>query len=281
MHDLWLGSEASYHYVAEALKRAREQLGEGGARRELIKLMHDNDEDDPNPVQTEVIGNVGVIKVTGGTVTNSSWITRWLGIPSYADIQERFLEMADDYSVKAIVLSIDSPGGAAKGVSQLSDFIRAYSNGVKNVIGFNAGSVCSAALWYGTGGVQLHSCREGETGSVGAIMVHMEYTEALKMDGVSARVFRSAPYKALGNPYEKLEDKAIKDISERIMRSHNAFVAGLSSNLGLKEDYVGSTIANGKVYGAEDAVKLKMVHSIQTFEQLVARLNKKLDNPSR
>lgn len=281
MFDLWFGDEASYHAVATVLKKAREELGEAGARIQLMNLRRDDDDFDENPVQTEVIGKVGVIKVTGGTVTNSSWITKLFGIASYSDIQERFLEMADDPYVKAVVLSIDSPGGAAKGVSQLSDFIRSFSNNVKNVVSYNSGSVCSAALWYGTGGTHMVSSKEGETGSVGAVMVHMEYTESLKMEGVSAKVFRSAPFKALGSPYEKLDDKATKDIMDRLMRNHNSFVSGLSFNLGLKEDYVSGTIANGKVYGAEEALKLKLVHSIQPFEQLVARLNEKLDNPPR
>jgi ClpP class serine protease len=122
--------------------------------------------------------------------------------------------------------------------------------------------------------------QDASIGSIGAIYVHREITEALKMEGIKATVFRSAPYKALGTPYEKLNDTAKQEIEAELMLGHNKFVDTLAHNTGVKVETV-HTWATGKVFAADKALNMGLLDSIQPVENVIAKLNKKLENAPR
>src|SRR4051812_49200179 len=59
----------------------------------------------------------------------------------------RALEQANDNpSISAIILQIDSPGGAVDGTQQFADAIK---NSKKPVVAYINGTMCSAAMWLG------------------------------------------------------------------------------------------------------------------------------------
>jgi ClpP class serine protease len=148
------------------------------------------------------------------------------------------------------------------------------------VISYNTAQQASAAVLYGSGAGQMIAQEESEIGSIGAVAVHREITKQLEMNGIKATVFRSAPYKALGLPYEKLSDMAAKEIQDDIDRSHDRFVTVLAENTGTAKATV-SKWASGKSFEAAEAVKMGLLDSIQPIENVIANLNKRLENAPR
>lgn len=271
---VWAGDESSLDMYLSLLKRV--QTGE--LTPPEVKAMQGDDEEDNNPVGLDVVGNVGVMTISGGTVTSSNWLTRLFGIVSYGDIKERFYQAGEDPNIKGVLMRVETSGGMAEGVGGLSTFISNFNNKVKPVVAHTETKAFSAGYWYGTAGQRTVMGEDARVGSVGAILVHTEYTEAMKQNGIKATVFRSAPYKALGTPYEKLDEKATAELTREVNFWHSKFVKGIAGNLGLDEEKVKNTIANGKTYSAEEAPALGMVHSVLSFEETVGKLNAALEN---
>lgn len=280
MSNLWFGTAESLMSLARDMKAVEEKYGSLNAARHQVKLLSDDDDYDPNPVSYETIGSVAVLGINGPTVTKSNFWTQLLGIASYDDIKVRMNEAFEDPSVKGVMLNIDSPGGNADGCFSLSDFIYEFNAKVMPVVSYDNNSQCSAAVLYGSAAGQMIGDKYAEIGSIGAVAVHREITKALEMAGIKATVFRSAPYKALGLPYEKLTDAAKEEIQTDLMRGHNRFVAAVSHNTGIKLETVQSW-ATGKVFEANDALKMGLLDSIQPFENVIANLNKRLENAPR
>lgn len=268
---LWLGDEASLALYTNALNTCLSKFGVIDGSPQLFGMGEDDEP--PNPVGFEVIGNVGVISVVGSTISRKSFFSRYFGVPSYDDIKERFIEANEEPSVEKVLYVVDSSGGHAEGVKGLSQFIRQFNNKLKPVVGHSSSKALSAGYWTVTAGQKVTGSDESRFGSIGALMVHFDYSESLKQQGVKVSVFRSAPYKALVTPYEPLNDKSRAEIEGELKYLHDLFVNGVAENRGMNSAKVSETIANGKVYRAEQARSFQMIDSILSFEETVGKLN--------
>lgn len=273
----WAGLEES---ALELDLRMREGLKSLERNFEHIqnRASSDDDDEESNPVSVETVGGLAVLSIDGATISKSSWFSRYLGITSYEDIKERISEMADNPDVKAILLSLDTPGGHANGVSKLSSFIRSVSTKVKPIFTHADGSMASAGLWYGSAGTNVSVDPEGKIGSLGVIAVHMEYTKMLEEIGIKPTVFRTSPYKALGSPYEKLTEEAETEIKRELDMMHKSFVSAVASNRDLTSSYVQDKVATGRMFSAEESLALKLADHSLSLDEVVARLVKGLDN---
>lgn len=278
--ELWLGTEQSAFEYQRVLRHVVEKHGSLTA---LVRADGDDDEEEPeNPVPYQLLSNgILLLNISGSTISTTLGWTRYYGLISYQDIKERIAQAADDPAVKLIVLVIDSPGGQASGVKPLAQFIRQVSRKVKPIISFTEKTMASAAVWYGTAADGVYADEDARVGSIGVFLVHMEYVDYFKKEGLTPTVFRTAPYKALGNPYEKLSDKARAEITKEMNEIHERFVNGVALNRSLDAGVVSRDIANGRVFNANEALSLKLIDNVLPFDQVVAKLSKALDNTSR
>lgn len=279
--SLWMGTDTSFHAYVRDVQAAIDKYGSLNAMPHLVKMSGQYDEEgDYNPVGIRTEGAVAILDIEGPTVTKSSFFSQVFGIVAYDDIQNRFMEAHDDPAIKAVLMNIDSGGGNAEGVFKLGRFINEFNASVMPVISYDANRQCSAALLYGSGAGQMIADQDSEIGSIGCIAVQKEFTKMLEMAGIKATVFRSAEFKALGQPYEKLSDTAKAQIQEDVMRVHRQFVNTLVENTGNDLKVVNSW-ANGKVFEASQALKMGLLDSVQPIERVVATLNKRLENAPR
>lgn len=271
----WMGTEDSAHSYRELLFSI---IKEHGSLEAFCRAGRDDDEEE-NPVGLEIVGGkLGIISVSGSTISRTTNYSRYFGMTSYQDIRERFVEASDDSNVKAILLRVDSGGGQAAGTSRLAKFISQVSSKVKPVFTHVEGQMGSAALWYGTAARKVIADEDAMSGSLGVIAIHMEYTEAMKEAGVTPTVMRTSPYKALGNPYEKLTKEAREAIETELKAMHDTFVSAIADNRGMSPSQVQETVATGKMYKTDEAIRLGIVDQKLSLDETVARLLKALDN---
>lgn len=269
MIDAWYGSERSYREVERLLN----SFEMSSSKPQLSNL----DELGPNPINTTITNGLGVMTVKGSIVSTSTWLTRWLGIPSYEDIREAVAGLAGNPDVKAIVINYDTPGGAAKGCKSCANYIREVDTKYKPVVSYTNESACSAGFWLFSAGSQRVVGEDAQIGSVGAIIVHTEYSEMDKNMGITRTVKRSAPYKALGTPFEKLSEEAEKELDDELEYLHNLFVTGIADLTRIPERKVRDTIATGRVFRTEEALRLKMADTTLSFGDTLARIAKRIN----
>jgi len=262
---LWLGTESSYHATISAYQKMAEE-GNDGYKKECFSQDQMDAEDDDEHFLLEIIDGVGLITIRGSMVPGSEGARgAYWGIVGYDDIRNAIIS-AINAGVESIFLDYDTPGGAVKGIMELSDFIKSLE--VKTT-SFTGGIAASGGLWLATAADKFYAARMAEVGSLGVLAVTAEMTEMYKDIGINLRVFKSTPLKAAGNPYEKLTDEAAAQIQKNLDETHQFFVREIAENRGLTDNFVSENIANGKVWFAAEANELRLIDGISTFDDLL------------
>ena len=287
-HQVWFGTEEALNAHAHRYMMIEKTVGSMALLRHTIRpagvdLRSCDDDDDwyPNPVTYELVGSVAVLGITGATENSSSWVTRYLGIPTYQDIRDRMVEAYEDQNVKSVLLYLNTPGGHAIGAFGLAEFIENFNKNVKPVFAFTDTQVASGGVLYGTAAAGLFAHEYSNVGSVGAVIMFMDLSGYYKEIKIEPHVIRSAEYKAVPNPYEKLDEKGKSVLQERVDQWHDRFVSRLEINLDISAAQINKTIANGKMFDAKAAVTMGLAQGITTYDKLVATMDKKYQNTNQ
>lgn len=259
--SLWLGSLESLEEHNNILAKI-----EGMTSKDLADLKASMDRDgepSSNPL-VEVIDEVAIININGVLTSDNSFYSLFYGLVPYSMVADALIEAALDEDIKSILLSVDSPGGSFLGIAVALGALEEAAK-LKKVYTHTSGLMASAAYWLGSGASYVMADKIAMVGSIGTVAVTKEYTEALKMSGVSAHVFRGGEFKQMGNPYEKLSDKARATIDGEIQGAYDLFIDGVANNRRVAGDVVRNTMAEGKVFFANQALSVNMVDKVVSF----------------
>lgn len=224
------------------------------------------------------VGDVGVISISGSLTNTDSWINEFIGATGYPEIRDALVHAVNDVGVKAIVLDINSGGGAVSGVSDTADLIKKIDTQVKPVHAFSDGVIASAAYWLGSSARSLDIGKVTEAGSIGVLTVHKEYSQALKNEGINATVLRAGEFKALGNPYEALGDKAKAEIQGQLDQMYGMFVQHVADARGVTYPVADQKMGQGRVFLGQSAVDVGLADSISSFDAVVSKVQAGIDS---
>ena len=263
---LWAGTEHSLALAMEAHDRMM-----AGA------FSDDEEEDDDEvPFNYSVQGEVGIVSIKGPLTNRDAWYNRLLEITSYADVRHALLYAANQADVKAIVLDIDSGGGAVSGVADAGNLIRLIDENVKPVYSFTDGAMCSAAYWLGCSAREVYSSNVSTVGSIGVIATHMEYSKALKDAGVGVTVIRAGEFKALANSVEPLSDKAKTQLQTQLNSAYQVFLEHVADCRNTTVNLCDANMAQGREFFGKDALAAGLVDGIETFDSMMSKVEMKL-----
>ena len=264
---LWAGTEHSLALAMEAHDRMM-----AGA----FSDDEEDDDDDEVPFNYSVQGDVGIIAIKGSLTNRDAWYNRYLGITSYADIRNALMYAAQDSGVKAIVLDIDSGGGAVSGVADAGNLIKLVDQSVKPVYAFTDGAMCSAAYWLGCSAREVYSSNVSTVGSIGVIATHMEYSKALKDAGVGVTVVRAGEFKALANSVEPLSDKAKTQLQNQLNAAYGVFLDHVADCRKTTVNLCDANMAQGREFFGKEALAAGLVDGIETFDSMMSKVEMKL-----
>lgn len=262
---LWAGTE---HSLALAME-AHDRLMAGA-------FEDDEDEEDEVPFNYAVQGDVAVVTIKGSLTNRDAWYNRYLGVTSYGDIRKAMLYAAEQPEIKAIVLDIDSGGGAVSGVADAGNLIRLIDKNVKPVYSFSDGAMCSAAYWLGCSAREIYSSNVSTVGSIGVIATHMEYSKALKDAGIGVTVVRAGEYKALANSVEPLSEKAKTQLQGQLNAAYNVFLEHVADCRKTTVNLCDANMAQGREFFGKEALAAGLVDGIETFDSMMSKISAKL-----
>lgn len=173
---------------------------------------------------------------------------------------ELIQELADDDKVKAVIITINSPGGTIVGGENLYLGLRALAE-EKPVVSV-MGSTGTSAAYMTAIATQRIFAREGSlTGSIGVLMQTADVTGLMEKLGVKPETIKSGIFKAQPNPLEPLGDQARAHIQGVVMDMHAMFVdmVALRRSKTVEETL---KVADGRVFTGRQALKLGLIDAI-------------------
>jgi capsid assembly protease len=215
-----------------------------------------------------VSNGIAVIDVQGPLISGQlGWLEMLFGMMSYDDIERDFVQALNDPAVKGILFNLDSPGGEAGGMFDLSDAVY-NARGSKPIWAIANEEAYSAAYGIASAADKVFITRTGAVGSVGVIAVHMETSKKDELEGLAYTLIRGGKYKAEQNSLEPLTDHAQQSIQSEVDRIYGMFVEMIARNRGLSPETILKTEA-GIFYG-ELAVNAGFADSIGNLKETLA-----------
>ncbi len=193
---------------------------------------------------------IGIVKING-VIADSEPALRQLR------------KFSDEPRVKAIVVRIDSPGGAVGASQELFQEIKSVDS-IKPVV-VSMGSVAASGGFYAAMGARTIVANPGTvTGSIGVIMKIPNLQKLMEKIGVGTTVIKSGKLKDLGSVSRPLtpEERAIlEDVMNDI---HSQFISDVARSRNLPEDKV-RKIADGRIFSGRQAKELGLVDKMGNF----------------
>lgn len=197
----------------------------------------------------------------------------------YDTILQGMREASEDDRVRAIFVREATPGGVvASGLPTLAEYMR--ENGARGggkPIHVYADMACSAGYWIASGADKVVAGRVGLVGSIGAVIVHENWSGALEKAGVEITPIQFGEAKTDGAWWASLSDRARADLQAEIDQCGRDFVADvIAGRPQLSAEEVLATQA--AVYmghhddPARSAISLKLIDAIASEEAAFSEL---------
>jgi protease-4 len=177
---------------------------------------------------------------------------------------KRFKEMP---WVKAIVVRIDSPGGAVAPTQEIFEEIL-RSKKEKPFIASMGGMATSGGYYIAAACDQIVANPGSLTGSIGVIMQISNVEELMKKVGIRGINVKSAPNKDIGSPFQPLSPEGLRILQSLVDNVHGQFVDAVVRGRGMDEAVV-RKLADGRIYSGAQAQELGLVDQFGTLRDAI------------
>lgn len=188
-------------------------------------------------------------------------------ITSSKEINKSLNYFNDREDIKAIILRINSPGGAVGPSQEVYQEILKIKQTTKIVS--SLGTVAASGGYYIASATDKIVSNPGTiTGSIGVIIEFMNFKNLFEKVGVSGTVIKSGKFKDTGSPLRDMKEEEKKYIQAVIDDVHGQFVDAVTTSRGLERESV-SKIADGRIFSGQQALELGLVDSIGNLADAV------------
>jgi protease-4 len=210
-------------------------------------------------------GEAGVLTAFGG---DSVGVVQIEGaINDSHDTIESLKQFGETRGVKAVVVRIDSPGGAVAPTQEIYEEIEKLRK-KKPVIASMGGMAASGGYYIASACDQIVANPGTLTGSIGVIMELGNIEELLKKIGVQGYSVKSGANKDIGSPLKPLTPEGRAILQGLVNNVHGQFISAVAKGRKLPEDKV-KELADGRVYSGEQAKDLGLVDVLGNLEDAV------------
>ena len=215
---------------------------------------------------------IAIVPILGTLVRRSSYLATASGLTSYHQIEAMAEQAFTDPNVRAVLLEIDSSGGEAGGVFDLSERLRERSQSTgKPLWAIADEAALSAAYALAVSAERIWLTRTAEVGSVGVVAVHIDQSAADQADGLAYTLLHAGAHKVDGHPHAPLSESAAADIQADIDQLYDAFVGLVATRRRMPEAVARSTEA--RVYRGREAINARLADQIGTRASAIQALS--------
>ena len=185
------------------------------------------------------------------------------------NIVDEINSYADDSSVRAILIRIDSPGGGVVASQEIFNAVlNARKQGKKKVV-ISMGSVAASGGYYiAAAGDRIVANPGTLTGSIGVKMEFANLEKLLEKIGVRGMVIKAGEYKDMGSPFREMTDHEKMLLQWVIDDVHSQFIEAVAKGRNLPEADV-KAIADGRIFTGRQALQLKLVEQLGDLEDSI------------
>lgn len=213
---------------------------------------------------------IAVIDVGGLLVNMKTGSLLGSGENPVSAFREKLDRAAKDDSVKAVVLRINSPGGAVTASDIMwHDVIRFRAETSKPVVACMMDVAASGGYYLACGCDRIIAHPTSVTGSIGVVMSVWNFRGLFDKLGVDSESIKSGPNKDLGSPAHPLTDEQRMILQGMINTFYDRFVEVVAQGRPELNQKSVRLMADGRAYSATEAKELGLVDEIGYLENAI------------
>lgn len=231
----------------------------------------------PAPLAEKTIGGKGADKILvmdiSGIIIDEE-TNNIFGVETKPNITARVKEeltlASEDEHVKAIILRINTPGGAVTTCDIINHEIRNFKK-KRNipVIAELMDVAASGGYYIAVTADSIIAHPTTVTGSIGVITYNVNVTGLMEKIGVQNQTIKSGDKKDIGSPLKQMTEEERRILQSVIDGLYNRFLyVIMEGRKGISESDL-RNIADGRVYTAEQALNLKLIDGIGYMDDAI------------
>ena len=182
---------------------------------------------------------------------------------------DNLLKAANDDSVKAVVLRIDSPGGSALASDNIWEAVQIVAD--KKPVVASMGDVAASGGYYIASAADYIFADENTiTGSIGVVGGKMVLGDGLRKLGVHNDGVRLGKNAGIYSPFSPFTDDEKKVVGESMKSIYELFLSRVSSGRDLKVDEIRS-VAEGRIWTGAQAKKHGLIDETGTLKKAIKK----------
>jgi len=190
------------------------------------------------------------------------------------DAVEAIHRYAENDNIKAIVMRINSPGGAIAPSQEIYETIRKTRGESGKPIIASLDSVAASGGFYIAAACDRIVANPGSiTGSIGVILQWMEIKDLLAWAKIKPETVAAGTFKATGSPYESLTDAERAYLQRVVAQLHSQFIRAVADGRKMAVADV-TKVADGRIFTGEEALSLKLVDQLGSLDDAVVLAGK-------
>ncbi len=167
---------------------------------------------------------------------------------------------ANDDSIKGVLLSVNSPGGAVAPSIEIAYAIKRLKK-KKPVVAYAKGTIASGSYYASIWADEIIANPGSMVGSIGVIMKGADLSEVMQKIGIKMQGVHAGKYKELGTTDRPWSDYEVNELNKVIQGTYDMFTQDVADARGLdlkKRDFY----ANAHIFTAKQAMKVGLVDSL-------------------
>ncbi|MDD3534578.1 MAG: signal peptide peptidase SppA [Candidatus Cloacimonetes bacterium] len=219
-----------------------------------------------NPVKLAKGDKIAVVYLSGDITPGTASYGR--SQISYNKVRKITQEISKNKHVKAVVLRVDSPGGSALESDHIyRDLLKLKED--KPLVVSMSGVAASGGYYISCAADKIVADSGTIAGSIGVIMMLPEYTQASRRLGITSETIKFGKFASAINPFEPYSPELLASIKRSAAATYDEFKGIVMDARGIAPEKINS-IAEGRVYSAEDALALGLIDEIASLDKAVA-----------
>jgi protease-4 len=189
-------------------------------------------------------------------------------ITSSEQIVSQLKRHRENRSIKAIVLRVDSPGGAVVPSQEIYEEVRKTRDAGKPVVVSMGSLAASGGYYVSCGATEIVANRGTLTGSIGVISQFIQIEQLMSKLGIGSATVKSGKLKDSGSLFRRFTEADRKYWEGLIQDTYNQFLTVVERERHIPHDKL-LKIADGRVFSGEQALEAGLVDTLGTYEDAV------------
>jgi protease-4 len=177
--------------------------------------------------------------------------------------------IAEDDTVQAVVLRINSPGGSAAASQELHQLIQQIRKTGKKVVASFGDIAASGGYYVGVAADRIVAQPATITGSIGVITTVPNLEELYAKIGYKEQVFKSGAHKDMLSPARPVTEEEKRIIQGIINETYKQFLEAVAKGRNMPLEEV-QKLADGRIFTGSQAKELGLVDQLGGLQEAVA-----------